>query len=625
MATRKKLLHLKSGVVNANNTPKLPTSEQIELGEIAINYADGYETLAIKNSEGEIIPFTNSITMMEYVDSAISGLSITPVQTTGDSTTKMMSQSAVTRELSNKLAVSDFNTYSGSVNTAIGNKVDKVDGKGLSTNDFTTEYKDKLDGIASGANVNVQADWTEADDTADSFINNKPNLGTASAKGVSNGITNSENLIEAKHVYSGVVSTASYNSTAKTIDLKSVSGNVLASIDATDFIKDGMVSNVEIKEVSGSTSLVISFNTDSGKEDIVIPISDIFDATNYYQKSETSGASEIETALSQKANTATTLSGYGIIDAKIENGVITLGNNTITPLTSVTIPVTSVTTSSTDGSISVNGSDVAVHGLGNAAYLNTGTTAGTVATGDHSHNNYALTSTTISTASGLTGGGDLSANRTIGLAATGTAGTYKQVVVDTYGRVISGNTEGGGGVPAANYFIIGDTEGSESVPEFDAYTDTVHVTQQTLTTAQKAQARTNIGALTTSDLSGYATETWVGNQGYATETWVGNQNFENKVAIVTADSVSLTAEVNKYYRYDSAVGTLAITLPVPSDTTHLSSIVFAFTTDSPTNVTFASSVTIKYQDGYEIEASTSYEINAIYNGSYWALAAIKLV
>ena len=53
---------------------------------------------------------------------------------------------------------------------------------------------------------------------------------------------------------------------------------------------------------------------------------------------------------------------------------------------------------------------------------------------------YVSTSRTISTASGLTGGGNLSANRTIGLAATGTAGTYKQVVVDAYGRVTSGNT-----------------------------------------------------------------------------------------------------------------------------------------------------------------------------------------
>ena len=34
-------------------------------------------------------------------------------------------------------------------------KVDKVDGKGLSTNDFTTTLKNKLDGIATGATANT--------------------------------------------------------------------------------------------------------------------------------------------------------------------------------------------------------------------------------------------------------------------------------------------------------------------------------------------------------------------------------------------------------------------------------------------------------------------------------------
>ena len=38
--------------------------------------------------------------------------------------------------------------------------------------------------------------------------------------------------------------------------------------------------------------------------------------------------------VSGKADKATTLAGYGITDAKIANGVITLGSNTIVPLTS---------------------------------------------------------------------------------------------------------------------------------------------------------------------------------------------------------------------------------------------------------------------------------------------------
>ncbi len=41
----------------------------------------------------------------------------------------------------------------------------------------------------------------------------------------------------------------------------------------------------------------------------------------------------LNTAIGKKADKATTLAGYGIADAKIVNGVITLGANTITPLT----------------------------------------------------------------------------------------------------------------------------------------------------------------------------------------------------------------------------------------------------------------------------------------------------
>ena len=50
--------HKKSSVIE-NGLPKLPTAAQLELGELAINFADGYETLSIKNSNNEIVTFTN--------------------------------------------------------------------------------------------------------------------------------------------------------------------------------------------------------------------------------------------------------------------------------------------------------------------------------------------------------------------------------------------------------------------------------------------------------------------------------------------------------------------------------------------------------------------------------------
>ena len=43
--------------------------------------------------------------------------------------------------------------------------------------------KNKLDGIAAGAEVNVQANWTESDSSSDAYIQNKPNLATVATSG----------------------------------------------------------------------------------------------------------------------------------------------------------------------------------------------------------------------------------------------------------------------------------------------------------------------------------------------------------------------------------------------------------------------------------------------------------
>ena len=68
------------------------------------------------------------------------------------------------------------------LDTAMADKVDKVAGKGLSTEDFTTEEKTKLANIEDGADVNVQADWGQTDDEADDYIKNKPDLSVYAEK-----------------------------------------------------------------------------------------------------------------------------------------------------------------------------------------------------------------------------------------------------------------------------------------------------------------------------------------------------------------------------------------------------------------------------------------------------------
>lgn len=83
----------------------------------------------------------------------------------------------------------------------------------------------------------------------------------------------------------GLFADASYDSQTKRINFYDNGGNIVSYIDATGFIKDGMVSNVEISE----GNLVITFNTDAGKEPISIALTDIFNPANYYNKTEVDG------------------------------------------------------------------------------------------------------------------------------------------------------------------------------------------------------------------------------------------------------------------------------------------------------------------------------------------------
>lgn len=97
-----------------------------------------------------------------------------------------------------------------------------------------------------------------------------------------------KNVKEAYDLASGkadpsiVVDSATYDSSSHTIVFKHGSTQ-LFTLDAAAFVKDGMVDSVAIS----NGNLVITFNTDAGKQPISIPLTDIFNPNNYYTKSAT--------------------------------------------------------------------------------------------------------------------------------------------------------------------------------------------------------------------------------------------------------------------------------------------------------------------------------------------------
>ena len=98
-----------------------------------------------------------------------------------------------------------------------------------------------------------------------------------------------------------------YDPEAKQIELRNTVDDVISRIDATAFIKDGMLDSVTVS--GGNLNFV--FNTDAGKEAISIPLSEFFDASAYYTKAQIDG-----TFLNQVSYNANTNS----LDFASENG-----------------------------------------------------------------------------------------------------------------------------------------------------------------------------------------------------------------------------------------------------------------------------------------------------------------
>lgn len=119
----------------------------------------------------------------------------------------------------------------------------------------------------------------------------------------------------------GLANGIEYDSSTVRINLKH-DNTVVGFVDASAFIVDGFLDNVEIKDVTiegeSVTCLVFTWNVASGKQSLNIPISDIFEASNYYTKNE------VDTALAGKQ--ATLVSGTNI---KTINGNSILGEGNL--------------------------------------------------------------------------------------------------------------------------------------------------------------------------------------------------------------------------------------------------------------------------------------------------------
>lgn len=179
--------------------------------------------------------------------------------------------------------------------------------------------------------------------------------------------------------------------------------------------------------------------------------------------------------------------------------------------------------------------------------------------------------------------------------------------VDTTPTSGSNNLISSGGV----YTALGNKADKSSTVSTVAYDGTNHKLTKTIngTTTDVVTA-----AIIVSDGGGITSQDITGK--------------EDKLAIdSTAKTASFTASVGNYYTVNiPASTTLTITLATPSDNTKVSSCVFFVTTNTGSQIGYATQNSTPYYTaaGATVEASKVYEINALWNGTAWCIAQVEL-
>ena len=169
--------------------------------------------------------------------------------------------------------------------------------------------------LSTGADGNISADDVQSnlDDLSENFDKEVKERQAADTyiSGVTSGLVSTLDTYKVKNVNTddkvlsvdtnGVLSSElsiDYSSTDKKIYLKGIDDEVISEIDATDFIKDGMLNKAELVTSGGKTELVFSFNTDGGTDTVKVDVTSLLNGTELQN---------LQLALDTHINSATTM------------------------------------------------------------------------------------------------------------------------------------------------------------------------------------------------------------------------------------------------------------------------------------------------------------------------------
>lgn len=299
------LQHVKSSVVE-NGQPKLPTSNVLVEGELAINYAKGYETISLRNSESGITRFSSD----DYYTLLKLGSGFTGENSAVTVTDVIRDDEKVIAAALNDLdgRKMDLSAYTPTDLSGYYTK-EEIDEELLKY--YTKEQTSGSTELEEEFNKKVNATWLD-EKLGSAFT------GVNSATTVTKYIEDNEETIAAalNDLETRKMDISSYTPTDLSDYYRKEETSGSTELNA-EFDKKVDITWIDEKLGSGFTG-ANSANTvtdviEKNEKVIAASLNDLKDtkldisaytegSANYYTKSETSGKTEISSALAQKAN-----------------------------------------------------------------------------------------------------------------------------------------------------------------------------------------------------------------------------------------------------------------------------------------------------------------------------------
>lgn len=240
--------------------------------------------------------------------------------------------------------------------------------------------------------ISGKADTTAVTEAIDAAVSGKADT-TAVTQAISEAVSGKLDT-SVFNTYSGNVATqlaskiagAAWDSTTSHLnffDNVSATGTPLTYVDGADWVKDSFLKSVSIenREVSGETvpCLVFVFDTESGETETDIPLTDIFDPSNYYTTGQTDAA--IAAATSGKVDTNTYTAYTAATDSTLSGKQNTLTAGTGIDITNDVISITGIPLSVDDTVTSSSSNPVKSSGIYNFVTGETATKQDTLVSG----------------------------------------------------------------------------------------------------------------------------------------------------------------------------------------------------------------------------------------------------